>query len=274
MIFLHAYACMQADPDGSVDLLLNRRPPIPPEEALAALRTAAPSLAFPYLEVALLNEIAAPEKFHTPLACMYLETLVSEVASRRSTPRVTPAQSQSFPQSAPPPSPAPPQASSPNLPEPSRPPSDTEPQYQSVPRKFVVQRIRGPIRNPAFAPKPAREFRSQARLSVAEALTEPESSVLSKLLKLIRESPHLDAAELQRHIPAHSTNKNVLIVKGAAHERRDQHEAAMHVYVHLMKDPALAEEFADRLYDTMKVHMHVPYAFLCCTNHTHSRHKI
>lgn len=84
-------------------------------------------------------------------------------------------------------------------------------------------------------------------------MSESESSVLQKLLTLIRDSPHLDGEELQRHLPADSTNRNVLVVKGALHERQFQHGAAMRVYAHMMRDPMQAEAFADRLYDMMVV---------------------
>ena len=103
------------------------------------------------------------------------------------------------------------------------------------------------------APLVPRPYASTTRVNTAVAIAESESSVLQKLLTLITSSPHLDGTAVQSHLPLHTTNRHVLGVKGALHERQFQYDAAMHVYVHMLHDPMKAEAFADRLFDIMKV---------------------
>eukprot|EP00892_Ulva_mutabilis_P012193 jgi/Ulvmu1/9346/UM050_0098.1 len=71
---------LQADPDGSKDLLLGRRPVVPPVAALSALHAAAPDLAAPYLEAAIDTGIATAEEFHTTLANIYFAALAAPAA--------------------------------------------------------------------------------------------------------------------------------------------------------------------------------------------------
>lgn len=68
---------MQADADGSVELLLARTPPVPPDAALAALHSAAPALAAPYLEAAIQAGIASAQDFHSTLAGIYMAALAA-----------------------------------------------------------------------------------------------------------------------------------------------------------------------------------------------------
>lgn len=66
---------MQVDQDGCLDLLLARRPAVPPDAALAALHTAAPALEAPYLEAAIEHGIASAAAFHATLARIYMAEL-------------------------------------------------------------------------------------------------------------------------------------------------------------------------------------------------------
>jgi hypothetical protein len=68
---------LQADPDGCIELLLQRKPPIPAEDALQVLQSTVPDLACSYLESAISLGIAPAQRFHSKLAAMYGASLTS-----------------------------------------------------------------------------------------------------------------------------------------------------------------------------------------------------
>ena len=68
---------LQADPEGSLELLLQRRAALEPAAALHSLRRTAPGIAVAYLEAALAAGAADHATFDQPLAELYLQRLIA-----------------------------------------------------------------------------------------------------------------------------------------------------------------------------------------------------
>jgi hypothetical protein len=74
-----------------------------------------------------------------------------------------------------------------------------------------------------------------------------------KLLAMLQTSPHLDIDALQRKLPDSVTGRAAMHVRALLHERLQQHERALAIYVDDLHDFRLAEAYADRLHTTLLV---------------------
>ena len=69
---------VRADPEAGLEMFTEMQPPLAPEVALPILTSEAPSLCAPYLQAALASNTAAPERFHTELALIYLRSTLEQ----------------------------------------------------------------------------------------------------------------------------------------------------------------------------------------------------
>lgn len=69
---------VRSDPEAGLEMFTGMQPPLAPEVALPILASEAPALCAPYLQAALASNTAAPEKFHTELALIYLRSALEQ----------------------------------------------------------------------------------------------------------------------------------------------------------------------------------------------------
>eukprot|EP01025_Chloroclados_australasicus_P060217 TRINITY_DN770_c0_g1_i4.p1 TRINITY_DN770_c0_g1~~TRINITY_DN770_c0_g1_i4.p1 ORF type:complete len:1021 (-),score=156.04 TRINITY_DN770_c0_g1_i4:413-3475(-) len=222
---------VQGDPQRAIEAILSHEEPPPHQQVLDMLRSHAPQFCALYLEEAIAQGKADPEKWHMELAMIYLLMAIEEEkGSRKANGK-----------------------------------AHRKRLVSRLSQRLIVVSQSLDVQDSAAFKELAKAQEEADQTDTEDDATENSDTEINKqdfktngklqfnehaqLKELILTSPYIDHRRLMQHMPAGSY---LLEIRALLMEKLGQHKEALRVYVHELKAPQLAEAYCDRLYNAME----------------------